>query len=96
MWTAISLWIINGGGLAAYAWLASRAIARGGSPVLWALGAPLLYFGIVLVLCLLYFAVAWFWRARRPHDVQIGARATLRLFWREYRALVGAAPRMMF
>ena len=49
-----------------------RARVAGGSPLgcrgLSAL--PALYFGIVLVLCLLYFAVAWFWRARRPHDVQ--------------------------
>jgi triacylglycerol esterase/lipase EstA (alpha/beta hydrolase family) len=95
MWTAISLWIINLGGLVAYAAFASRAVANGSPPILWVLGAPALYFGIVLVLCLLYFAVAWFWRARRPHDVQIGPRATLRLFWHEYRALAGAAPRMM-
>jgi triacylglycerol esterase/lipase EstA (alpha/beta hydrolase family) len=96
MWTAISLWIINVGGLVAYAWFAAREVAEGAPLIPWILGAPVLYFGIVLVLCLLYFAVAWFWRARRPHDVQIGARATLRLFWREYRALAGAAPRMMF
>src|SRR4051812_33974479 len=95
MWTAISLWILNVGGLVAYAWLASRAIGSGGRPIVWILGAPALYFAIVLVLCLLYFTVAWLWRARRPHDVQIGARATLRLFWHEYRALAGAAPRMM-
>ena len=87
MWTAISLWIINLGGLVAYAAFASRAVANGSPPILWVLGAPALYFGIVLVLCLLYFAVAWFWRARRPHDVQIGPLATLRLFWHEYRAL---------
>ena len=95
MWTALALWLINVGGLIAYLWIASRAIA-GGQPWLpWALGLPVLYFGIVLALCLLYFAIAWVFRARRPHDVRIGIRATLRLIWREYMALVGAAPRMM-
>src|SRR5438045_9742370 len=95
MWTAISLWIVNVGGLVAYAALAARAVANGGPLIVWVLGAPALYFGVVLTLCLVYFAVAWFWRARRPHDVQIGARATFRLFWHEYRALAGGAPRMM-
>ena len=95
MWTAIALSIVNLGGLVAYLYLASRAVAGGRSWVPWALGLPVLYFGIVLVLCLLYFAIAWAFRARRPHDVQIGTRATLRLIWHEYRALVGAAPRMI-
>ena len=95
MWSAIALWIINLGGLAAYVFIASRDVAGGNSWVPWALGLPAVYFGIVLVLCLLYFAIAWAFRARRPHDVRIGPRATLRLFGQEYRALVGAAPRMM-
>jgi pimeloyl-ACP methyl ester carboxylesterase len=95
MWTAISLWIFNAGLLAAYVAFASREVANGSPLIVWILGAPALYFGIVMVLCALYFGIAWFWRARRPHDVQIGARATLRLLWDEYRALAGAAPRMM-
>jgi len=95
MWTAIALSIINLGGLVAYVYFASRDVTGGKSWVPWALGLPVLYFGIVLVLCLLYFAIAWAFRARRPHDVRIGPRATLRLIWHEYRALVGAAPRMI-
>ena len=89
------LWILNVGGLVAYVWIASRDIARGAAVAPWVVGAPLLYFGVVLVLCLLYFAVAWIFRARRPRSVRIGARATARLVINEYRALVGAAPRMM-
>ena len=96
MWTAITLWFINLGALALYVVVAQRAIARGGAVSPWIVGAPLIYFGLVLFLCAVYFGVAWFWRARRPLEVRIGARATLRLVWREYRTLASAAPRMMF
>ena len=56
---------------------------------------PLAYFAVVLVLTAAYFALAWFFRARRPPEVRIGMRATLRLVWREYLALVGAVPRLV-
>ena len=51
MWTAVALWFINAGGLIAYVWVASRAIAGGQWWLPWALGLPALYFGIVLALC---------------------------------------------
>ena len=95
MWTAATLWIIGIAGVAFYASIASRALADGGSLTAWVLGLPAIYFALVLFLCSVYFAVAWFWRARRPVAVRIGARATLRLVWHEYRTLAGAAPRMM-
>jgi triacylglycerol esterase/lipase EstA (alpha/beta hydrolase family) len=56
---------------------------------------PLAYFAFMLLLTATYFALAWFFRARRPPEVRIGLRATLRLVWREYLALVGAAPRLV-
>ncbi|HET8585126.1 MAG TPA: alpha/beta fold hydrolase [Casimicrobiaceae bacterium] len=56
---------------------------------------PLVYFAVMLVLTAMYFALAWFCRARRPPERRIGVRATLRLVWREYLALVGAVPRLL-
>ena len=96
MWTAVTLWLAAIAGVLTYAFVASRAIAAGGAAWAWIGGVFGLYFGIVLFLCGVYFAIAWFWRARRPREVRIGFRATLRLVWREYRTLAGAAPRMMF
>ena len=95
MWTAVSLWIGSLAGVAIYGFVASRYVAAGSPVASWLLGVVVLYFGLVGVLCAIYFSIAWFWRARRPREVRIGARATLRLLWREYRTLAGAAPRMM-
>jgi triacylglycerol esterase/lipase EstA (alpha/beta hydrolase family) len=92
----LSLWIAILGGIALYSFVAMPFV-KGGSPVgAWIAGAFGIYFGVVLFLCAVYFAVAWFFRARRPREVRIRGRAMLRLLWREYKALAGAAPRMMF
>jgi triacylglycerol esterase/lipase EstA (alpha/beta hydrolase family) len=56
---------------------------------------PLAYLAVMFVLTAAYFALAWFFRARRPPEVRIGLRATLRLVWREYVALAGAVPRLL-
>lgn len=96
MWTAVTLWVVSFAGIAIYALVASRHVASGSPIGLWVLGMPALYFGVVLFPCAVYFSVAWFWRARRPREVRIAWRGTLRLLWREYRTLAGAAPRMMF
>ncbi len=96
MWTAVTLWLAAIAGASVYAIVAFRSIAAGDSALPWIGGVFLLYFGIVLFLCAVYFTIAWLWRARRPREVRIGLRATLRLIWREYRTLAGAAPRMMF
>ncbi|HEX6138578.1 MAG TPA: alpha/beta fold hydrolase [Casimicrobiaceae bacterium] len=95
MWSAVTLWLVNLAALLFYAALAARGVAAGASLAPWLLGAPLLYFAVILFLCAVYFALAWIWRAPRPPGVRIGWRATLRLAWREYATLAGAAPRMM-
>jgi pimeloyl-ACP methyl ester carboxylesterase len=95
MWTAAVLWAAALGGGAVYALAALRSVAAGASPLPWIAGAIVAYFGAVLFLCAVYFAIAWFWRARRPREVRIGPRATLRLVFREYKVLASAAPRMM-
>jgi pimeloyl-ACP methyl ester carboxylesterase len=95
MWTAVSLWVFNVAALALYVSIAARRIAAGGSSVPWIIGLPLLYFAAIFVLCAGYFAIAWIWRARRPRNVRLGLRATLRLGWREYATLAGSPPRLM-
>ncbi|MDE2004308.1 MAG: hypothetical protein KGJ25_12340, partial [Betaproteobacteria bacterium] len=47
------------------------------------------------VMTAVYFALAWIFRSPRPPEARIGLRRTLRLVWREFRTLAGAAPRMM-
>ena len=95
MWTSVSLWVFNLVALAAYAALAVRGVAAGGSPVAWALGLPALYFGLVFALCTSYFAIAWLWRSRGPREIRLGWRGTLRLAWQEYLTLAGSPPRLM-
>ena len=96
MWTAATLWTITIAGVALYASWAAPALERG--VPLWAvvLGALAIYLALVAASLGVYFAIAWVWRSPRPPLVTIGARKTLRLVWREYRALSGAATRMMF
>jgi pimeloyl-ACP methyl ester carboxylesterase len=95
MWTAVSLWVASLAALALYIAMAVRRIAVGSSPLPWVVGLPLLYFSLILLLCASYFAVAWIWRTRRPRDVGLRLRGTLRLWWREYATLAGAPPRLM-
>ena len=78
-----------------YVVVAARAVAEGGSIVPWVIGVPLAYLGFVFILTATYFAVAWIFRAPRPRELWLTPRRTLHLAWREYRALVGATPRIM-
>lgn len=87
MTTAISLWLVIGGAIALYAWSAVHAVANGGNPWWYVAGAPLLYLAILCSVTLLWFALAWIFRAPRPHEMRIGLGATLRLFRDEVRAI---------
>ena len=95
MWTAVSLWLTTLGLGAAYAALAVRGVMHGGHVAPWIVAPVVLYFGAILLLCVSYFTISWIWRARRPHDVRLGVRATLRLWWDEYATLAGSPPRLM-
>jgi len=95
MWTARTLWATNLISVIVYALVAAHFIGTGAPIAPWVVGLPMLYLGVLLVLCASYFALAWFWRARRPRDARIPWRGTLRLLWLEYLTLLGAAPRMM-
>ena len=95
MWTSISLWIVTLVAAGTYAAVAARHIASARSAALWAAGALLVYAAAILLLCACYFAISWIWRARRPREVRLGVRGTLRLWWREYQTLAGSPPRLM-
>jgi triacylglycerol esterase/lipase EstA (alpha/beta hydrolase family) len=95
VWTSISLWIVTLVAAGAYAAVAARHIASARSAALWAAGALLLYAAAILLLCASYFAISWIWRARRPREVRLGMRGTLRLWWHEYRTLFASPPRLM-
>jgi len=96
VWTARSLGLVTIAALVAYAFAAAHYAHGPLALALWLVAMPALYFGAIAALCALYFAGAWIFRARRPPAMRIGARATMRLVWNEYRALAGAPPRLMF
>ena len=96
MWTALTLALtVVGAGVAYGAW-AWPYITQGASVWPFVLGVPALYLAVVAFCVAWYFLLAWVFRARRPRDMQIGVRATLRLIWYEYWTLAGAAVRMLF
>ena len=94
MSTAIALWLVYGCGLALYAAWAIPHIAAGGSPWWYAAGALVVYAGALVAFTTLWFSLAWVHRARRPEAMQIGAAASLRLYWNELRAIARSGPRM--
>ena len=96
MWTALSLWLINGVGLAAYLAIAVRFVANGAPAWPFVIALPALYFGLIAIFVALYFSLAWWFRAEQPPEAALTLPERLRMYWREYVALVGSAPRMMF
>jgi pimeloyl-ACP methyl ester carboxylesterase len=95
VWTARSLSLVTLAALVAYVAVAVRYVRDAVALAAWLAAIPVVYFVAIAVLCALYFAVAWIFRARRPPAMRIGMRATLRLVWFEFRALAGATPRLV-
>jgi triacylglycerol esterase/lipase EstA (alpha/beta hydrolase family) len=95
VWTALSLWLTTLVAAALYGALAVRSVVHGGNAGPWVAGAVALYFGAILFLCASYFAISWIWRARRPREVRLGMRGTLKLWWAEYGTLAGSPLRLM-
>jgi triacylglycerol esterase/lipase EstA (alpha/beta hydrolase family) len=95
MWSSLSLAATTLAGVGIYVALAVR-FAHGRALVAWIAAIPLVYLAAVLVLCAIYFAIAWIFRARRPAAMRLGPRRTLTLVVREYLALAGAMPRLVF
>ena len=94
MATAVSLWVVYVGAAALYARAAATGVANGASPWWYVAGVPLVYLAIIGSITLIWFAIAWAFRARRPKDVRIGPGATLRLFWDEMCAIAASSRRM--
>jgi triacylglycerol esterase/lipase EstA (alpha/beta hydrolase family) len=94
MWTAISLWLVIGGGLAVYAAWAAVNVAQGASWLGYVLAAPLVYLAVPLFFTMQWFALAWIYRSPRPPERRLGFAATLRLVRDEFVAIAGSAFRM--
>lgn len=94
MTTAIALWLLLGGAIAAYAGWAAVAVAHGANPWWYVAGAVVAYPLALLAITGFWFAVAWLFRERRPPHARIGMAATARLFWNELRAIARSGPRM--
>jgi triacylglycerol esterase/lipase EstA (alpha/beta hydrolase family) len=94
MTTAISLWLLIGGGVACYAAWAASAVAAGASPWTVIAGAPLAYAFVLLAITTSWFALAWVFRTPRPPELRIGFAASVRLFRDEFRAIGRSGPRM--
>lgn len=95
MWTAVTLLVAYGAIFALYAWWALGRIAEGASLLPLVLALPLVYLAVPFLIVLVWFALAWAFRAERPPEVRLGAAGALRLFWHEFVTVAGNAPRMM-
>jgi len=96
MSTAISLWLVIGGAIALYARSAIEAVAKGANPWLYLAGAPLLYLAVLGSVTLVWFALAWVFRAPRPREVRLDIAGTLRLYLEEVRAIARHGRHMAF
>jgi pimeloyl-ACP methyl ester carboxylesterase len=95
MWTAIALALAYGAILALYgAWAAAR-VAAGAAAWPFALGLPLVYLAVPFAFVLVWFAIAYRFRAERPADLRLSPSERVRLFVQEFLAVAGNAPRMI-
>ena len=96
MTTAVSLWLVIGGAIALYTRSALHAIANGANPWVYVAGAPLIYLAVLGSFTLLWFALAWIFRAARPREMRLGIAETLRLYLEEVRAIARHGRHMAF
>jgi triacylglycerol esterase/lipase EstA (alpha/beta hydrolase family) len=95
MWTAVTLLVAYGAIFGLYAWWAIGHIAAGASLLPFLLALPFVYLAVPLLVVLVWFGLAWVFRAERPPEVRLGPAGTLRLFWHELATIAGNAPRMI-
>lgn len=95
MWTAVVLALAYGAIFLLYgAWVGGR-VGDGASLLPYVLALPLVYLVVPFLVVLVWFALAWAFRAERPREVRLGLAGTLRLFWHEFVTIAGNAPRMI-
>ncbi len=96
MWTAITLALIIGGGIAAYVAWAAHMVAGGAALWPFVLGFPLAYLAGPLFFTSVWVSMGAWMRSPRPADVVLGWRQRVRLFAGEFAALSKSAPKMIF
>ncbi|HEX4884134.1 MAG TPA: alpha/beta fold hydrolase [Casimicrobiaceae bacterium] len=95
MWTAIALTLSYGAIFALYgAWAASRVDA-GAAAWPFVLALPLVYLAVPLAFVLIWFGIAYRFRAECPADLRLSWRERVRLFAEEFVTVAGSAPRMI-
>jgi triacylglycerol esterase/lipase EstA (alpha/beta hydrolase family) len=95
MWTAIILAAMVAGGSAAYGAWAYRAVAQGARAWPYWVGAPFAYLAVPLLFTIIWFALAWWFRAARPADVRLTLSERIVMFGREFQSLARSVPRMI-
>ena len=96
MWTAIILAALVAAGTLAYGAWAQHAVTHGAP--LWAVvvGYPFAYLAVPLLCTMLWFLLAWWFRAERPADVRLPLPARVAMFGHEFLALARSGLRMIF
>lgn len=95
MWTAIVLGCAIVGSVAVYVFFAAQAVTAGASWVPWAIGLPFVYLAIPLAFTVFWGILARRWCAPPPRDRRLSIGQWLRLYFREFAALTGSAPKMV-
>jgi len=95
MWTAITLAAVLVAGLSAYGLWVVHAVVQGAKAWPFIAGLPLVYLAVPFAFTSFWFALAWWFQARRPTDVRLGMRARLSLFGHEVVALARSPFRMI-
>ena len=95
MWTAIILAALVAAGSVTYGAWASVAIAHGAPLWPFVVGIPFAYLAVPLLLTIFWFALAWWFRAKRPVNVRLALPARVVMFGGEFWALARSAPRMI-
>ncbi len=96
MWTALTLALLVGGGIAAYVAWAAYMVAGGAAVWPFVLGLPFAYLAGPLFFTTVWVSMGAWMRSPRPADVVLGWGQRARLFASEFAALSKSAPKMIF
>ena len=96
MWTALTLALLVGGGIAAYVAWAAHMVAGGAAVWPFVLGLPFAYLAGPLFFTTVWVSMGCWMRSPRPAAAVLGWRQRVRLFANEFAALSKSAPKMIF